>query len=103
MVLSETFDMGEYCGRPLAHPDERYLVVQQIEHRNTKVHSPQTNGFCERFHRTLKEEFVSVALRKKIYGSLQELQEALDRATTGTVRRSSTKNTSRYATQFPDP
>jgi transposase InsO family protein len=68
----------EYCGRPLAHPYELYLAVQQIEHRNTKVHSPQTNGFCERFHRTLKEEFVSVALRKKFYGSLQELQEDLD-------------------------
>ena len=68
----------EYCGRPLAYPYELYLAVQQIEQRNTKVHSPQTNGFCERFHRTLKEEFVSVALRKKIYGSLQELQEDLD-------------------------
>ena len=35
-------------------------------------------GFCERFHRTLKEEFFSVALRKKVYGSLQELQDDLD-------------------------
>lgn len=68
----------EYCGRPLHHPFELYLAVQQIEHRNTKVHSPKTNGFCERFHRTLKEEFFSVALRKKLYVSVQELQEDLD-------------------------
>jgi transposase InsO family protein len=53
----------EFSGRPLAHPYELYLAVQQIEHRNTKVHSPQTNGFCERFHRTLKDEFFSVQLR----------------------------------------
>lgn len=68
----------EYCGRALQHPYELYLTVQQIEHRNTKVHSPQTNGFCERFHRTLKEEFFSVAYRKRLYGSVQELQEDLD-------------------------
>lgn len=60
----------EFCGRPLAHPYELYLAVQQVEQRTTKVRSPQTNGFCERFHRTLKEEFFSVALRKKVYGSL---------------------------------
>ena len=57
---------------------ELYLALQQIEHRNTRVHHPQTNGFCERFHRTLKDEFFSVALRKKHHGSLQELQEDLD-------------------------
>jgi transposase InsO family protein len=68
----------EFCGRVLQHPYELYLAVQQIEHPNTKVHSPQTNGFCERFHRTLKEEFVSVAYRKKLYASVQELQEDLD-------------------------
>jgi len=68
----------EFCGRPLVHPYELYLAVQQIQHRNTKGHHPQTNGFCERFHRTLKDEFFIVALRKKLYGTLQELQEDLD-------------------------
>jgi hypothetical protein len=42
------------------------------------VHSPKTNGFAERFIRTLKEEFVGIAFRKKIYTSLDELQEELD-------------------------
>lgn len=69
----------EYCGRPLHHPYELYLTVQQVEHRNTKVHSPKTNGFCERFNRTLKEEFFSVAYRKTLYESVQQLQDDLDR------------------------
>lgn len=68
----------EYCGRPLHHPYELYLTVQKIEDRNTKVHTPKTNGFCERFDRTLKEEFFSVAYRKKFYTSVQELQKDLD-------------------------
>ena len=68
----------EFSGRPLAHPYELYLAVQQVEHRNTKVHSPQTNGSCERFQRTLKDEFFSVQLRRKCYGSVGELQEDLD-------------------------
>ena len=41
--------------------------------------SPQTNGFCERFHRTLKEEFFAVAFRKTEYESLDQLQADLDR------------------------
>lgn len=69
----------EYCGRPLHHPYELYLTVQQMEHRNTKVHTPKTNGFCERFNRTLKEEFFSVAYRKTLYESVQQLQDDLDR------------------------
>lgn len=68
----------EFCGRALQHPFELYRTVRQIEHRNTKVRSPQTNGFCERFHRTLKEEFFGVAYRKRLYGSVRELQEDLD-------------------------
>lgn len=63
----------------MQHPYELYLAINQIEHRRTKVGSPETNGFCERFHRTLKEEFFSVAFRKKLYESLDELQRDLDR------------------------
>ena len=68
----------EFCGRPLKHFYELYLAVNQIGHRNTKVNSPQTNGFCERFHQTVADEFVKIQLRKKIYQSLPELQEDLD-------------------------
>ena len=69
----------EYCGRQLQHPYELYLSISQIQHRRTQVGSPQTNGFCERFHRTLKEEFFAVAFRKTEYESLDQLQADLDR------------------------
>jgi Integrase core domain/Homeodomain-like domain len=69
----------EYCGRPLHHPFELFLAISCIEHRRTQVGSPQTNGFCERFHRTAKEEFFSVAFRKTLYASIDQLQEDLDR------------------------
>lgn len=68
----------EFCGRPLQHPYELFLAVNQIEHRNTKVHAPYTNGFCERFHRTVSDEFFKVKFRQKWYTGLAELQEDLD-------------------------
>jgi transposase InsO family protein len=45
----------------------------------TQIGSPQTNGFCERFHRTIKEEFFAVAFRKIQYESVDQLQGDLDR------------------------
>jgi hypothetical protein len=68
----------EYCGRPLHHPFELFLAISHIEHRRTQVGSPQTNGFCERFNRTVKEEFFSVAFRKTLYASIDQLQADLD-------------------------
>jgi hypothetical protein len=42
------------------------------------VKSPQTNGICERFHKTVLQEFYQVTFRKKIYASIEELQTDLD-------------------------
>jgi transposase InsO family protein len=69
----------EFCGRAVHHPFELFLAISQIEHRRTDVASPETNGFCERFHRTVKEEFFQVAFRKTLYESLDQLQADLDR------------------------
>ena len=69
----------EFCGRELHHPFELYLAISQVRHRRTEVRSPETNGFCERFHRTLKEEFFAVAFRKTFYESVEPLQADLDR------------------------
>lgn len=69
----------EYCGRELHHAYKLYLAINQIRHRRTGVRCPETNGFCERFHRTVKEEFFSVAFRQRLYGSVAELQADLDR------------------------
>ena len=40
--------------------------------------SPQTNGICERFHKTLLDEFYRVAFRKKVYDTPDALQADLD-------------------------
>jgi len=54
------------------------LALQEIDHSRTKAKSPQTNGICERFHRTILEEFYQVAFCKKVYGSIEELQKDVD-------------------------
>ena len=41
----------EFCGTQ-SHEYELYLAVEDIDHSRTKTKSPQTNGICERFHRT---------------------------------------------------
>lgn len=68
----------EYCGKVEQHDYELYLGLNDIEHTKTKAYSPQTNGICERFHRTILEEFYRIAFRKKIYTTLDELQKDLD-------------------------
>lgn len=67
----------EYCGTE-AHPYELYLALNDIEHRRTKVRSPETNGFVERFHGTALEEFFRLAFRTKFYESVAALQEDFD-------------------------
>jgi transposase InsO family protein len=69
---------SEYCGNVERHEYQLYLALNDIDHTRTKAQSPQTNGICERFHKTIKEEFYSVVFRKKIYRSLEELQRDLD-------------------------
>ncbi len=56
----------EFCGTE-AHPFELYLALNDVEHRRTKVRSPQTNGFVERFHSTVQDEFFQPALRQRFY------------------------------------
>ena len=68
----------EYCGRAERHDYELYLAVNDIDHTKTKAKTPQTNGICERFHKTVLQEFYQVAFRKKLYASLEELQVDLD-------------------------
>ncbi len=78
-LLRVLTDRGtEYCGKPEYHEYELYLVVENIEHSKTQVKRPQSNGICERFHRTMQDEFYAAAFRKKLYKSLEELQKDLD-------------------------
>jgi transposase InsO family protein len=76
MILT---DRGtEYCGAHDRHEYELYLAVEDIDHTRTKVRSPRTNGICERFHKTLLDEFYRVAFRKKVYDTPDALQADLD-------------------------
>jgi transposase InsO family protein len=88
-LLRVLTDRGtEYCGAREHHEYQLYLAIEDIDHSKTKARSPQTNGpddksssgpgICERFHKTIQEEFYAVAFRKKLYNSLEELQKDLD-------------------------
>ncbi len=78
-LLRVLTDRGtEYCGAREHHEYQLYLAIEDIDHSKTKARSPQTNGICERFHKTIQDEFYSVAFRKKVYTSLEDLQKDLD-------------------------
>lgn len=66
---------SEYKGTREHHEYELYLTIEEIDHTFTKAKSPQTNGICERFHKTIQQEFYAVAFRTKIYNTLEELQD----------------------------
>lgn len=68
----------EYCGRMDQHDYQLYLAINDIDHTKTKAQSPQTNGICERFHKTILQEFYQVTFRKKLYATLEDLQKDLD-------------------------
>lgn len=78
-VLRILTDRGpEYCGRADAHPYQLFLTLNDIDHSKTKARHPQTNGACEKLNQTIEREFYTVAFRKKLYDSLDELQNDLD-------------------------
>ena len=78
-VLRVLTDRGtEYCGNLETHAYELYLAINDIEHTKTKARHPQTNGICERFHKTILTEFYQVSFRKKLYTELADLQTDLN-------------------------
>jgi transposase InsO family protein len=79
VILRMLTDRGtEFCGCAEHHDYELYLAINDIEHTKTKARHPQTNGICERFHKTILQEFYQVAFRRKIYASIDALQTDLD-------------------------
>jgi transposase InsO family protein len=78
-LLRVLTDRGtEYCGSVQQHEYQLYLAIEDIDHSRTKAHHPQTNGMCERFHKTMLNEFYSVAFRKKVYTTIEQLQTDVD-------------------------
>ncbi len=60
-------DQGtEYCGQRENHEYQLSMAVENIAHSRIKAKSPQTNGICERFHRTMQDEFYSEASSQKV-------------------------------------
>ena len=71
-VLRILTDRGtEYCGRVDKHDYQLFLAINDIDHTKTKVKSPQTNGICERFHKTILQEFYQITFRKKLYETVE--------------------------------
>jgi transposase InsO family protein len=78
-VLRILTDRGtEYCGKVEQHDYQLYLAINDIDHTKAKARHPQTNGICERFHKTILQEFYQITFRKKLYSDLLELQKDLD-------------------------
>ena len=78
-VLRILTDRGtEFCGKQDKHDYQLYLAINDIDHTKTKAMSPQTNGICERFHKTILQEFYQTMFRKKIYKTMEDLQVDLD-------------------------
>jgi transposase InsO family protein len=67
----------EFCGTD-THPYELYLELNGIEHRKTKIKTPKTNGFVERFNGTVLDEFFRVKMRETFYETVDALQADLD-------------------------
>ena len=67
----------EFCGTD-THPYELYLELNGIEHRKTKVKTPKTNGFVERFNGTVLDEFFRIKMRETVYDTVDTLQADLD-------------------------
>lgn len=67
-----------FNGRAENHEFELYLQIEGIDHSKTKVRHPQSNGICERLHRTIQDEFYAFTFRKKLYENLELLQQDLD-------------------------
>ena len=66
---------GAPCPRWAHHKTS--LQREQPDDKDTNAIMPD-NGICERFHKTVLDEFYRVAFREKLYRSLDELQADLD-------------------------
>jgi transposase InsO family protein len=54
------------------------VLIDRGSHSRTKTKSPPTGSIVERFHKTMLSEFFRIGFRKKLYGSIADLQADLD-------------------------
>lgn len=55
---------SEFCGRADQYDYQLYLAINDIDQTKTKAMSLQTKGICERFHKTILQEFYQVTFGK---------------------------------------
>ena len=78
MLRIKTDQGTDYCSRVDRHDFQLFLAINDIDHTKTKVKSPQTDGMCERFHKTILQDYYQVTFRKKLFHSIDALQADLD-------------------------
>jgi transposase InsO family protein len=61
----------------IAHKFKQTLIDYEIEHHRIPKGKPMLNGYCERFQRTIFEEFYQVIFRKHFFSTLDELNQKL--------------------------
>lgn len=54
----------EYLGAREHHEKELNIALEDIDHSKTKSQTSQTNGICERLHRTMLEGRYGITFRK---------------------------------------
>ena len=97
----------EYCGKPENHAYQLYLAVEDIDHSRTKANHPQTNGICERFHKTLQDECYSLLFRRNSTTTWRNCRWTWTRGWRSTIKRGPIQDataTARRPGDFPaDP
>ncbi len=63
---------------PIGRSDLNRVAGGRPGESQSGAQSPKTNGICERFHKTILNEFYRVTFRKKLYKTIEELQADLD-------------------------
>jgi transposase InsO family protein len=63
----------------IASQFKQTLSDYEIEHHRIPKGKPILNGYCERFQRTILEEFYQVIFRKKFFNTLNELNQELQK------------------------
>lgn len=82
-----TGDRRGRCSRPLRHFYELFPVLNQFEKRRNEIRSPDTNGFCERCHRTFDAEFFAMASSRTVSESFDHLEADPGRDSNSTTAR----------------
>ena len=67
----------KYCGNRENHEYELYLAVEDIDYSKINAKSPQANGICERFNRTV-QKVLRYRIQEENYVSIELLQADLD-------------------------